>query len=415
MPTRKLKSFQILATVALMGLILSIPLAWPQADSQSQSVNLLLNPGFEDGFSARGAGEVEVANGWFPWWVQGTPDQTEKGYLRRPEYKPEIGSRFGYRRIHGGDFAQKFFTTYSTHVGGFYQQVSAHKGYRVDFAIWVQVWSSSGDDPDQVVDDGEYKVSVGIDPAGGVDGSAPGVIWSTPARADNQWVQLQVSAVAESSTVTVFTRSAPLYRVKHNDSYWDDASVIVSPPPPPPPTRPTSTPTHTPTLTPWPTFTPTPVTGTICVLAFQDRNGNGVQDPADGRLAGALITLSDEGGIVEEYFTNGFDEPHCFRALPPGQYFVSEVNPGGYRSTTHDDWAVSVVDVDRIHVVFGDYLAEKATPSPHPTPTALPPPPTTLESLLESLYDASGIILLSLAVVLIVMLRATAFTKESEE
>lgn len=408
--------FRLLAAVALAALGALAPPAGPERDARGQTVNLLLNPSFEDGFSQRGAGEVEVANGWFPWWLQGTPDQTDVGYLRRPEFKPELGRLFGYRRIHDGDFAQKYFTTYSTHVSGIYQQVSVHQGYRVVFSIWVQVWSSSGDNPDDIVDDGDYKVSIGIDPTGGVDGSSPNVIWSPQVKEYNQWVQLQVMAVAQSSTVTVFTRGAPLYRVKHNDSYWDEASVIASAPPTPPPVPPTSTPRPTPTLTPWPTFTPTPVTGTICVIAFEDHNGNGVQDPADGRLAGALITVSDEGGVVAEYVTNGFDEPHCFRGLQPGHYFVSEVNPGGYRSTTFDDWGVSVVDVAEVHVVFGNYRPEGATPTPRPTSTPLPPPPTTLSSLLGSLYKASGIIFISLVAALVVVLRAsTASSRESEE
>lgn len=407
--------FRLAAAVALAALGALAPPAGPETRVQGQTVNLLLNPGFEDGFSQRGAGEVEVANGWFPWWLQGTPDQTDVGYLRRPEFKPELGRLFGYRRIHGGDFAQKYFTTYSTHVSGIYQQVSVRQGYRVVFSIWVQVWSSSGDNPDDIVDDGDYKVSIGIDPTGGVDGSSPNVIWSPQVKEYNRWAQLQVMAVAQSATVTVFTRGAPLYRVKHNDSYWDDASVVASAPPPPPPVPPTSTPRPTPTLTPWPTFTPTPVTGTVCVIVFEDHNGNGVQDPADGRLAGALITVSDEGGMAAEYVTNGFDEPHCFRGLRPGHYFVSEVNPGGYRSTTFDDWGVSVVDVAEVHVVFGDYRPEEATPTLRPTATPLPPPPTTLGSLLGSLYKASGIIFISLVVVLVVVLRASGASRRESE
>jgi hypothetical protein len=406
---------RFIGALMLLTVTLIAPLSGLKADAHRQTVNLLLNPSFEDGFSARGAGEVEVADGWFPWWVQGTPDQTEIGYLRRPEYKAEDGRRFGYRRIHGGDFGQKYFTTYSTHVAGIYQQIPVPQGYRVTFSIWAQVWSSSGDNPDDIVDHGDYKVSVGIDPKGGVDGSAPDVVWSQPVRAYNEWVQLQVTAVARASTVTVFTRGAPLYRVKHNDSYWDDASVVASAPPPPPPTRPTATPTPKPTYTPRPTFTPTPVTGTVCVLVFEDHNGNGVQDPSDGRLSSALITISNNGGVVAEYVTNGFDEPYCLRGLQPGQYFVSEVNPGGYRSTTHDDWAISVVDVNKVHVMFGDYRPAEATPTPGPTPTPLPPPPSVLTSLMEALYNASGIIFLSLAVVLVVLLRVTVPSSEKSE
>ena len=408
----KCKTLQVLAAVTLAVVALVAPLLMPKTNVQSQTVNLLLNPSFEDGFSSRGAGEVTVANGWFPWWLQGTPDQTEIGYLRRPEYKPEDARLYGYRRVRDGEYGQKYFTTYSTHVAGIYQPVSVQPGYRVTFSIWVQVWSSSGDHPDRIVDHGDYQVSIGIDPTGGVDGGSPNVIWSDPVREYNQWVQLEVKAVARSGTVTVFTRGAPLYRVKHNDSYWDDASVVASAPPLPPPTRPTSTPTPKPTPTPWPTFTPTPVTGTICVVAFEDHNGNGVQDPADGRLPGALITVSNERGVVDEYVTTGFDEPHCFRGLSPGNYFVSEVDPAGYRSTTHDDWGISVVAVDQIHVAFGDYAPPEATSTPRPTPTPLPPPPTALGSLLRALYNASGIILLSLGVVLVLVLRANARPSE---
>jgi len=401
--------------VALVALALLAPLPDPGADVRGQTVNLLLNPGFEDGFSPRGAGEVVVADGWFPWWVQGTSGQTEVGYLRRPEYKPEDARLYGYRRVHGGEYGQKYFTTFSTHVAGIYQQVTVPQGYRVTFSIWVQVWSSSGDNPDDIKNHGDYKVSAGIDPTGGSDGSSPNVLWSEPVREYNQWVQLTVTATAQSSTVTAFVRGAPLYRVKHNDSYWDDASLVASPPPPPPSTPPTPTRSPTPTYTPWPTFTPTPVTGTICVVVFEDHNGNGVQDPADGRLADAFITVSDERGVVAEYLTNGFDEPHCFRGLPPGNYFISEVNPGGCRSTTHDDWGVSVVDVPEVHVALGDYCPEAATPTPPPTPTPLPPPPTMLGNLMTALYDASGIIFLSLAVVLVVVLRAATASSEEEE
>ncbi|MFZ5918140.1 MAG: SdrD B-like domain-containing protein [Chloroflexota bacterium] len=405
---KKQSRFLIGVASFLAVLTLLAPLTALRAEEQLQTVNLLLNPGFEDGFTERGAGEVVVANGWFPWWVQGTPDQTDVGYLRRPEYKPEVAALYGYRRVHGGEYGQKYFNTYSTHVAGIYQSVTVPQGYRVVFTIWAQVWSSSGNNPDEIVDHGDYKVSIGIDPSGGGDGSSTRVVWSEPVRVYNQWVQLEVSAVAQASTVTVFTRGAPVYRVKHNDSYWDDASLVAYAPPPPPPTRPTPTRTPTPTLTPWPTFTPTPVTGTVCALVFEDQNGNGIQDPADGRLSGASITLSDGRGVVDRYVTNGFDEPHCFQGLAPGQYFVSEVNPGGYQSTTHDDWAVSVVGMERIHVLFGDHRPQEATPTPHPTPTPLPPPPTPLQSLLEMLYNASGVILISLALMLIVMLRVVA-------
>ena len=103
--------------------------------------NRLVNAGFEEGFSDRGAGEVSVANGWFPWWQDG-PGQ-EEGYYRRPEYKPEDASRYGRRRVRTGNFAQKFFNTFSTHNAGLLQQVpQVPVGSKLIFSAWVQAWSS---------------------------------------------------------------------------------------------------------------------------------------------------------------------------------------------------------------------------------------------------------------------------------
>jgi len=53
----------LLLTVVLMPLVSLVPVA--SADCPG---NVLRNPGFEEGFSERGAGEVTVANGWEPFW-----------------------------------------------------------------------------------------------------------------------------------------------------------------------------------------------------------------------------------------------------------------------------------------------------------------------------------------------------------
>jgi len=137
-----------------------------------------------------------------------------------------------------------------------------------------------------------YGRRLGIDPTGGVDPNSPKIVWGMDYWGDGKYlnypppdVNLDVSAVAQSPTVTVFVR------VDHNQSipfsvmYIDMVSLIrdpVQPPPtavPPtpvptaiPPTRvpsiavlptavpPTATPTRTstPTATATPTHTPTP-------------------------------------------------------------------------------------------------------------------------------------------------------------
>jgi hypothetical protein len=182
--------------------------------------NLLFNPGFELVFSERDAPEVVIADGW-QYWYQDGPRQQE-GYFRRPEYQPEDRFRHGNERVREGRYAQKYFTTYATHNAGLWQRINVIPGGLCTFYAWVQIWSSEGDDPSTVEDHGYYRVSIGIDPTGGTAWNAPTVIWTEPVMDYNNWIRLSVSAVAQTDVVTVFTRGEPLYRVKHNDSYWDD-------------------------------------------------------------------------------------------------------------------------------------------------------------------------------------------------
>jgi uncharacterized repeat protein (TIGR01451 family) len=244
------------------------------------SYNLLTNPGFEDGYSERldpyapeegPKGELTIANGWELWYDNS--DQCRGGeccYNFRPEYKPEDGYMFtDPQRVRSGQYAQKMFTLFSTHTAGLYQRVAVSEGSEVEFSIWVVVWSSSESDPHHSTLPGKYWLSVGIDPYGGVDPYSDQIIWSDAIEHYDEHVQLSVTAVAQADHVTVFTKAAPEWCVKHNDSYWDDARLIIHLPfkvflplvvkyPTPTPTATsTITPTPTPTSTSMPTYTPT--------------------------------------------------------------------------------------------------------------------------------------------------------------
>jgi hypothetical protein len=188
----------------------------------------LRNSGFEEGFTQRGSGDIEVAVYWEPWWIQGTPELVAQGWFFWPAYKPENAAIYGMRRVHSGNFSQKQFNTYAHHCAGLFQVVSGiMPGSTLRFSIWAQVWSSSQSDPDQCEGFGNYQVWVGIDPTGGRDGNSDDIVWSQPVMTCNEWVFLEVTAVAQSSNITVFTRGEPEFRVKHNDAYWDDASLTV--------------------------------------------------------------------------------------------------------------------------------------------------------------------------------------------
>ncbi|UCC64884.1 MAG: hypothetical protein JSV36_07545 [Anaerolineae bacterium] len=149
--TRTLKILLIAATF-WMGR----PDVWAKAQAPQ---NLLTDPNFEDGFYyADGQPELQVANGWKPWWIEGTREETSRGYLHRPEYKAEDRLLYGGRRIRSERYGQKFFTSFSTHHAGFFQRAAAPTGSQVTFCIWVQVWSSSKHDPDRSQDPGKVRV-----------------------------------------------------------------------------------------------------------------------------------------------------------------------------------------------------------------------------------------------------------------
>lgn len=397
------------ALALLSTLISATVLAKPPAQQ-----NLLQNPGFEGNFSERGAGEVTVADSWNPWWRSGTPEQNAQGHLRRPEYKPfyEYAKAEGYpSRAHSGAKSQKFFNNYATHDGGFWQEVSVPKGAEVRFSIWVMIWSSQEDDPYVSKTPGRYQVHVGIIPTGGSGDNplVPGIVWSQPVEVYDQWVQLSVETVAQADRVTVVTRGAVEYRNKNNNAWWDDASLVVLTPPTPTPVPPTPTPrfTPTPTITPTPTHTPTPVatatptptptpqTGSICASAYNDLNGDGLRDPDEEPLAGAVITVADARHTVGVHTTEG-GGPFCFDGLLPGNYFVSELNPPGYESTTVDKWGVAVLPGSSIDIEFGDRLAPAPTPTPGPTPTPTPGP-SLISRAGAAVYKVSGLIVMALA------------------
>jgi hypothetical protein len=406
-------TFVVICLLTWSTLSPALSLASPAAQAVCAG-NVLLNPSFEEGFSDRGAGEVSVANGWHPWYQDG-PGQVD-GYNRRPEYKPENVALHTARRIHSGNFAQKFFNSFATHNGGILQQVQVPTGSKLTFSVWVQAWSSQQPNPDEVVSPGNYRVSVGIDPTGGTNGTSPNVVWSEPRMEYNTWMNLQVQSVAKAGTVTVFVRGNPEFRNRFNDSYWDDACLTVVRPAsaptstPKPKDTPTPTPCPTPQASPTPTLIPTPLAGGVCVTSYEDANGNARRDEDERLIAGSVITLLDSARMeLEKYTTDGLTEPYCFSGLAAGTYFLKRQNPVGYSSTVPDDWGIAVAPGMTTNLELGARLVPQPTALPTATPTRVPTPTPTPRPVLRetgrAIYQVSGIILAALALAMPLGLR----------
>ena len=236
-------------------------------------------------------------------------------------------------------------------TAGIYQQVSVTPGvvYQAD-AGWAAVTQ-----PD-------FERKLGLDPSGGTDPLAPGVIWGPAEWGINSWPDLTVSARATGPTMTVFVW-AHHPRTYGNDwlfldavGLWPDTSqpaATVTPrptltptrkpptrtpspapatdtPTAPPPTEtptatltpiptdvptetptatPTSTPTWTPTpapptSTPFPTRTPLPTVAVVAVVKDATANDNSPSSPANRRAdagegsMGSVFLIIAAGALV---------------------------------------------------------------------------------------------------------------------
>jgi hypothetical protein len=218
------------ATLALTLALLLVAVAAPSVSvlAQSTTASGLQNADLEEGSEGVRGGHGTVAAGWSPWWIEGTAEQRAQGQLRPPTFAATTALRAA-EGAHSGTRAQELASEYATHDGGIYQRVAVPPGSVVHFSMWVYVWSSSSDDTARSYKPGDYRVAVGIDPYGGTDGASAHVVWSPDITEYDHWIKLNVRAVAKANAITVFTRGACSWRVQHNTSTWDDASLSVVP------------------------------------------------------------------------------------------------------------------------------------------------------------------------------------------
>jgi len=263
-----------LTTIVLAFAVIMAALGVAPVTYAADGPNLLVNPGFEAPYAKQCChtstafppntpiDEVQVAFGWRGWWLEPRfPDfpPTCDGCMswHRPEWRE--AAPFA-NRIHSGGNAQKYFTFFSTHKAGMYQQVSGvQPGQRLRFSVYIQAWSANGSSLSSTIPDNDLAMKVGIDPTGGTDAFSSRVVWSNPFNSFDVWGLYTVEAVAQSSAVTVFTHTQPRWGMEHNDFYVDDASLVVvgGSSAPAPTTAPTVAPTTAPAVVIVPTTAPT--------------------------------------------------------------------------------------------------------------------------------------------------------------
>jgi SdrD B-like domain/LysM domain len=113
--------------------------------------------------------------------------------------------------------------------------------------------------------------------------------------------------------------------------------------------------------------TATPVAGglaEVCVLVYNDVNGDGLRQTTERAIPGAAISLTSLDGSYSETLTTVINpdatayQGMCFANVPMGKYNVSAAAPDGFNPTID---LTSSIDVTAGDIVYIDYGAQAKT------------------------------------------------------
>jgi len=131
------------------------------------------------------------------------------------------------------------------------------------------------------------------------------------------------------------------------------------------------TPTPRATLPPTPVG-PTPIPeigfGTLCIILYQDINGDAVRQEEEPSLPGGAISISNpDGSISITEDTLGGLEHYCVDNLEEGEYTITAAIPDGYNPTTVLNATTTLKGGDQSYLGFGAQAnAETLVEAPAP-------------------------------------------------
>jgi LysM repeat protein len=136
----------------------------------------------------------------------------------------------------------------------------------------------------------------------------------------------------------------------------------------PPAAPPTAGPSSVPTL-PEPTATPGEAgVAQVCVLVYDDVNGDGLRQPTEIAIAGAAVSLTSLDGSYSQTLTTVINpdatayQGTCFSNVPMGQYNISAAAPDGYNPTINLNSKVVITAGDIAYIDYGAQLKTLVDP-----------------------------------------------------
>ncbi len=117
-----------------------------------------------------------------------------------------------------------------------------------------------------------------------------------------------------------------------------------------------------------PTPTSGPGTGTVCILLYNDDNGDSLRQEEEPAIEGGAISLTNRAGTVslQENTIPGPADPAedppriCFEDLIESEYSVTVAIPDGYNATTDLSTSFRLLPGDTIFIDFGAQLGSEA-------------------------------------------------------
>ncbi len=125
------------------------------------------------------------------------------------------------------------------------------------------------------------------------------------------------------------------------------------------------TPGPSPTPTPLlPTLTPLPGIGRICVVLFNDINGNSQFEESESAMTGGEVSVTNKSGTFSKVGATleSVTTPLCFENVIEGDYSISIAVPQGYNPTTTTSRNISLKAGDISTLDFGAQVSLKSPP-----------------------------------------------------
>jgi LysM repeat protein len=192
-----------------------------RAAAQEPPANLLKNGSLESPYYGQGSQTRTVPHDWGLWIGEGDPNAL-------PHNDP--------LQVLDGAVAWSIKQSGAVFTAAGYQQVAVTPGDTLRATAYGWVFTCNDAITSCAIADPPYHRSdplagasmrVGIDPVGGLDPQAASVKWSAALAPYDQWSEMNVTATAQSSTVTVFLYMTQTQGLALNEAFWDKASLVV--------------------------------------------------------------------------------------------------------------------------------------------------------------------------------------------